>query len=57
MSGDAITLREQAMQLRRELEAVQRDDPAHRIGFRVGSIELEATPLATRAQTGRLGSC
>jgi hypothetical protein len=57
VSGDAITLREQIMQLCRKLDAAQRHDPAHRIRFPVGPIELEATPLVTRVQAGRLVLC
>ena|SRR5665213_4591666 len=53
--ADDITLGELIMQLRRELDAAQRDDPENPIRFEVGPIELETTLSVTRAQQGQAG--
>jgi hypothetical protein len=55
-AGDApATLGELIMQLRRELDAAQRDDPDHPIRFGVGPIGLETTLEVTRARKGNVG--
>jgi Trypsin-co-occurring domain 2 len=55
MTNDEITLGDLIMQLRRELEAAQQDDPEHPIRFGVGPIELETTLSVTKAQEGDVG--
>lgn len=49
VSVESVTLGELIMQLRRELDSAQDDDPANPIRFEVGPIELETTLSVTRA--------
>ena len=55
MTENAATLGELLMHLRHELDAAQRDDPAHPARFGVDQIELETTVSVSRGQKGTTG--
>jgi Trypsin-co-occurring domain 2 len=52
---DMPTLGELIAQLRRELDAAQRDDPGNPIRFRVGPVELETTLAVTKGSEAGAG--